>query len=91
LSQEAHKNLHRPNSRGVTARKFDRLTHHCDIFEIGNTSWRDGARRGNVVSSHRQKAGVAPSHVQTILPLAFLAPSLTRELLDGRRQLSGRR
>jgi site-specific DNA recombinase len=37
-----------------------------------------------------KKAGVMPSHVQTILPLAFLAPGLTRELLDGRRQLRGR-
>ena len=36
-----------------------------------------------------KKAGVASGYVQTILPLAFLAPVLTRELLDGRRQVRG--
>lgn len=45
------------------------------------------------VNSYRaiaKMAGVTSSYVQTILPLAFLAPRLTRELLDGRRQLRGR-
>ena len=35
------------------------------------------------------KAGVTPGHVQKLLPLAFLAPRLTRELLQGGRRLSG--
>jgi hypothetical protein len=47
--------------------------------------------RGDAISYRAiaKKAGVDPSYVQTILPLAFLAPALTRELLDGRRQLNG--
>ena len=36
-----------------------------------------------------KKAGVNRGYVQTILLLAFLVPVLTRELLDGRRQLHG--
>ena len=35
------------------------------------------------------KAGFTPGYVQKVLPLAFLAPGLTRELLDGRRRLHG--
>lgn len=54
--------------------------------------WRGWMEQGEAMSYRAiaQRAGVTPSHVQTILPLAFLAPSLTRELLDGRRQLHGR-
>jgi len=54
--------------------------------------WRGWMERGEAMSYRAiaKRAGVTPSHVQTILPLAFLAPGLTRELLDGRRQLSGR-
>jgi hypothetical protein len=33
------------------------------------------------------KAAVDTGYVQTVLPLAFLDPQLTRELLDGRRQI----
>ncbi|HTR85260.1 MAG TPA: recombinase family protein, partial [Reyranella sp.] len=35
------------------------------------------------------KAAVNPGYVQAVLPLAFLEPRLTRELLDGRRQING--
>jgi site-specific DNA recombinase len=54
--------------------------------------WRGWMERGETMSYRAiaKKAGVTPSYVQTILPLAFLAPGLTRELLDGRRQLRGR-
>ena len=54
--------------------------------------WRGWMERGEAMSYRAiaKKAGVTSSYVQTILPLAFLAPSLTRELLDGRRQLRGR-
>ena len=54
--------------------------------------WRGWMEKGEAMSYRAiaKKAGVTPSHVQTILPLAFLAPGLTRELLDGRRQLRGR-
>lgn len=53
--------------------------------------WRGWMERGDAISYRAiaKKAGVDPSYVQTILPLAFLAPALTRELLDGRRQLNG--
>ncbi|GEP59456.1 recombinase family protein [Reyranella soli] len=53
--------------------------------------WRDWMERGEVESYRAiaKKAGLTSSYVQTILPLAFLAPSLTREFLDGRRQLRG--
>ena len=53
--------------------------------------WRGWMERGEAESYRAiaKKAGVSSSYVQTILPLAFLAPSLTRELLDGRRQLRG--
>jgi hypothetical protein len=53
--------------------------------------WRGWMERGEAESYRAiaAKAGVMSGYVQTILPLAFLAPSLTRELLDGRRQLRG--
>jgi DNA invertase Pin-like site-specific DNA recombinase len=53
--------------------------------------WRGWMERGEAKSYRAiaAKAGVTSGYVQTILPLAFLAPSLTRELLDGRRQLRG--
>ncbi len=54
-------------------------------------AWRGWMERGEAMSYRAiaKKAGVNPGYVQTILPLAFLAPALTRELLDGRRQLHG--
>ncbi len=53
--------------------------------------WRGWMERGEAMSYRAiaKKAGFNPGYVQTILPLAFLAPVLTRELLDGRRQLHG--
>ena len=53
--------------------------------------WRGWMERGEAMSYRAiaKKAGVNPGYVQTILPLAFLAPAFTRELLDGRRQLHG--
>ena len=53
--------------------------------------WREWIERGKAMSYRAiaQKAGVASGYVQTILPLAFMAPGLTRELLDGRRQVRG--
>jgi DNA invertase Pin-like site-specific DNA recombinase len=53
--------------------------------------WRGWLQQGQV-HSYRDialKAAVDPSYVQTVLPLAFLDPQLTRELLDGRRQVHG--
>jgi hypothetical protein len=54
-------------------------------------AWREWIERGEAMSYRAiaKKAGVASGYVQTILPLAFLGPSLTRELLDGRRQVRG--
>ena len=54
--------------------------------------WRGWMEQGEAMSYRAiaKKAGVTSSYVQTILPLAFLAPGLTREFLDGRRQLHGR-
>jgi site-specific DNA recombinase len=53
--------------------------------------WREWIEGGEAMSYRAiaNKAGVTSGYVQTILPLAFLAPGLTRELLDGRRQVHG--
>jgi DNA invertase Pin-like site-specific DNA recombinase len=53
--------------------------------------WR-GWLEQDEVHSYRdisRKADVDASYVQLVLPLAFLDPQITRELLDGRRQVSG--
>lgn len=52
--------------------------------------WR-GWLEQDEVHSYRDianKADVDPSYVRLLLPLAFLDPQITRELLDGRRQVS---
>jgi DNA invertase Pin-like site-specific DNA recombinase len=53
--------------------------------------WRTWLEQGEAPSYQElaSKAGVTPGYVQKVLPLAFLAPGLTRELLDGRRRLHG--
>jgi site-specific DNA recombinase len=53
--------------------------------------WRTWLETGEALSLQElaSKAGVSPGYVQKVLPLAFLAPGLTRELLDGRRRLHG--
>ncbi len=53
--------------------------------------WREWIEGGEAMSyrSIAKKAGVASGYVQTILPLAFLAPDVTREFLDGRRHVQG--
>lgn len=53
--------------------------------------WRSWLEQGEVLSYRdiAAKARVNSGYVQTILPLAFLAPQLTRELLDGRRRFKG--
>jgi DNA invertase Pin-like site-specific DNA recombinase len=53
--------------------------------------WRTWLEQGEALSYQElaSKAGVSPGYVQKVLPLAFLAPGLTRELLDGRRRLHG--
>ena len=75
------------------------------VFDDGRTSpdpvllkalgraheWRTWLEQGEALSFQElaSKAGVTPGYVQKVLPLAFLAPGLTRELLDGRRRLHG--
>ena len=53
--------------------------------------WRTWLEQGEALSYRElaSKAGVTPGYVQKVLPLAFLAPGLTRELLDGQRRLHG--
>lgn len=53
--------------------------------------WRGWLEDGEARSYRdiASKASVNPGYVQTILPLAFLEPRLTRELLDGRRRING--
>lgn len=54
--------------------------------------WRCWMEQGEAMlyRAIAKKTGVTSSYVQTVLPFAFLAPCLTRDLLDGRRQLRGR-
>jgi len=53
--------------------------------------WRSWLEKGQAHSYQQiaSMAGVTHGHVQKVLPLAFLAPRLTRDLLHGRRRLSG--
>ncbi len=53
--------------------------------------WRSWLEEGQAHSYRdiASKAAVNPGYVQAVLPLAFLEPRLTRELLDGRRQING--
>jgi site-specific DNA recombinase len=53
--------------------------------------WRSWLEKGQAHSYQQiaSKARVTHGHVQKVLPLAFLAPRLTRDLLHGRRRLSG--
>ncbi|MCA0245707.1 MAG: recombinase family protein [Proteobacteria bacterium] len=53
--------------------------------------WRRWLERGDVTSYEAiaQRAGMTQAYVRKLLPLAFLAPDLTRQLLDGRRRLKG--
>jgi ribosomal protein L18E len=53
--------------------------------------WRGWLEQGEVHSYRdiASKADIDASYVQLVLPLAFLDPQITRELLDGRRQISG--
>ncbi len=53
--------------------------------------WRGWLERGEARSYRAiaRRAGITSGYVQTVLPLAFLAPRLTRELLDGRRRVRG--
>lgn len=53
--------------------------------------WRGWLENGEARSYRdiASRASVNPGYVQTILPLAFLEPRLTRELLDGRRRING--
>ncbi|SEP39834.1 Site-specific DNA recombinase [Rhodospirillales bacterium URHD0017] len=53
--------------------------------------WRTWLEQGQALSYQElaSKAGVTPGYVQKVLPLAFLAPGLTREMLDGGRRLHG--
>jgi site-specific DNA recombinase len=51
--------------------------------------WRTWLEQAEAVSIQElaSKAGVTPGYVQKVIPLAFLAPGLTRELLNGGRRL----
>jgi DNA invertase Pin-like site-specific DNA recombinase len=53
--------------------------------------WRGWLEEGQVCSNRdiAARAMVNPGYVQAVLPLAFLEPRLTRELLDGRRRING--
>ncbi|MEI6203825.1 MAG: recombinase family protein, partial [Enhydrobacter sp.] len=53
--------------------------------------WRAWLEQGEALSFQKlaTKSSVTPGYVQKMMPLAFLAPGLTRELLDGRRRVHG--
>lgn len=53
--------------------------------------WRGWLEQDEVQSYRNvaKKAEVDATYIQLILPLAFLDPQIMRELLDGRRQISG--
>ena len=53
--------------------------------------WRGWLEEGQAHSFRdiAARAKMDPGYVQAVLPLAFLEPRLTRELLDGRRRING--
>jgi hypothetical protein len=82
----AHRNRAVVLDDGRTAAEPVLLKALCRAHE-----WRTWLEQGEALSYQElaSKAGVTPGYVQKVLPLAFLAPGLTRELLDGRRRLHG--
>ena len=82
----AHRNRAVVLDDGRTAPDPVLLKAVCRAYE-----WRTWLEQGAALSYRElaSKAGVTPGYVQKVLPLAFLAPGLTRELLDGRRRLHG--
>jgi site-specific DNA recombinase len=82
----AHRNRAVVLDDGRTAPDPVLLKAVCRAYE-----WRTWLEQGATLSYREiaSKAGVTPGYVQKVLPLAFLAPGLTRELLDGRRRLHG--
>lgn len=82
----AHRNRAVVLDDGSTAPDSVLLKALCRAHE-----WRTWLEQGQALSYQAlaSKAGVTPGYVQKVLPLAFLAPGLTREMLDGRRRLHG--
>jgi hypothetical protein len=64
--------------RGLTQRSFERWP-----------ALMNGVAEVHFYRDIANKAEVDASYVQLVLPLAFIDPQLTRELLDGRRGVSG--